>query len=809
MSLFKSLLVLFKKPHYKTAIIYLIISFVWIIYSDRIAYDLFNTMESYKYIQSLKGIFFIISTSIIIFFLIRKDYRTIKQKNSELNSQKIQMQMAFDAAEMGTYKYDFDEGHIYLDDRSKKIFGFDKEVISILELTNLIHPNDIENVNKTLIEILSSDPETKFLEDYRIILRDGTIKWIEASMIIIPKEENGLQRLNWGIGTFLDITEKKNSNEQLNILLHAVENVNIGVTRFDDNGKIIFANRHTCNYLGYTKDEILSLYAFDIDKNLNMQNVIKNKNSWIKNQFNPIETLHTKKDGTTLPVEVALSYFSYNEKLYVFAFVKDITEQKTAALKLMREKNILKIFIDNAPAAIAMFDNEMRYISASKRYCVDFNLKQSNIIGKCHYDIFPEINENWKQIHRRCLAGSIERSNEDAFQRLDGKIDWLRWEVRPWYEADNSIGGIIIFSELITKQKQTENDLKLSEQRLNVALEGAELGTWLWNVKTDETVFNNRWAEMLGYLKSEISENFYNWESRIHPDDLPFVKILLDNHLLGKTKFYESEHRLKHKNGKWIWILDKGKIIERDQKGQPLILAGTHLDITAKKEAEIELVNARNQLKALFANIDRITEEERKTLARDLHDELGQVLTSLKMNISFLKSKIEQKSYDDVKILLELEEMTNIIDLSKTNVKNLIRSLRPECLDNLGLIPALNYLIDEFRKATKITMDFKHNFEELKIDAQKENTIYRVIQESLTNISKHSKASKSQIIILMNDNKINVTISDNGIGFQGNELKKINSFGIIGIKERLSQIGSELKIDSNETGTILNFEIFI
>lgn len=124
-------------------------------------------------------------------------------------------------------------------------------------------------------------------------------------------------------------------------------------------------------------------------------------------------------------------------------------------------------------------------------------------------------------------------------------------------------------------------------------------------------------------------------------------------------------------------------------------------------------------MKALFANIDRITEEERKTLARDLHDELGQVLTSLKMNISFLKSKIEQKSYDDVKILLELEEMTNIIDLSKTNVKNLIRSLRPEYLDNLGLIPALNYLIDEFRKATKITMDFKHNFEELKIDAQK------------------------------------------------------------------------------------------
>ncbi len=111
--------------------------------------------------------------------------------------------------------------------------------------------------------------------------------------------------------------------------------------------------------------------------------------------------------------------------------------------------------------------------------------------------------------------------------------------------------------------------------------------------------------------------------------------------------------------------------------------------------------------------------------------------------------------------------------------------------------------------SAKITMDFKHNFEELKIDAQKENTIYRVIQESLTNISKHSKASKSQIIILMNDNKINVTVSDNGIGFQVNELKKINSFGIIGIKERLSQIGSELKIDSNETGTILNFEIFI
>ena len=166
---------------------------------------------------------------------------------------------------------------------------------------------------------------------------------------------------------------------------------------------------------------------------------------------------------------------------------------------LQKRDEQLQLFVDNAPVAIAMFDTQMNYISASRRWITDFDIKRQEFRGQCHYDIFPEITDEWKKIHQRCLAGAIESADEDKFVRADGTIQWLRWEVRPWYLQSGDIGGIIIFSEDITERKNAEGELKQAHDTLELKVQErtAELDILIGELKR-----SNEELQQFAYVSS-------------------------------------------------------------------------------------------------------------------------------------------------------------------------------------------------------------------------------------------------------------------------------------------------------------------
>src|SRR5690606_15186292 len=153
---------------------------------------------------------------------------------------------------------------------------------------------------------------------------------------------------------------------------------------------------------------------------------------------------------------VGQAYFMNGKPYKLGGTVQDISERINYEEQLYKKQSELKAFVENTPAAIAMFDKNMNYIAATNQWCEDFGIPDRNIVGQTHEDIFPKSTSSWKKIREQCLNGSVVKKEEDKILFSNGKVEWLKWEVRPWYSHKNEIGGLIAMSEIITSRKEEE-----------------------------------------------------------------------------------------------------------------------------------------------------------------------------------------------------------------------------------------------------------------------------------------------------------------------------------------------------------------
>lgn len=248
----------------------------------------------------------------------------------------------------------------------------------------------------------------------------------------------------------------------------------LALCRWD--GSLVDVNPAYAAILGRTVEETLALTYWDITpKDYAEQEQAQLDSLRRTGRYGPYEKEYLRKDGTRVPVRLSGCLLQHEGETLLWSSAEDISERKRAEGALRESEERLRLFIGHAPVALAMFDRKMRYIAASHRWLTDYGLEGRDVTGRSHYEIFPDIPDRWRAVHRRGMAGEVIQATDDRFERADGSTRWLQWEVRPWHDATGGVGGIVLFTEDITGRKRAETLLNGQKQVLEMTAAGAPL----------------------------------------------------------------------------------------------------------------------------------------------------------------------------------------------------------------------------------------------------------------------------------------------------------------------------------------------
>lgn len=357
------------------------------------------------------------------------------------------------------------QGHVYFTNKRFQEYsglGLDKAD----KWLELVHPLD----NKKTYEAWKSSTQnqTPFAIMLRLRARTGAYRW-HLSRAEPFYDEHG--RLVKYLGTATDVHDQKYAQEQLRQseekFRALAENAN-AVIIIVQNRKYVYINSFIEKISGFKPSEVLDMDLLGLVHPDSHQTVLEKSRSRgrLDARGDRYVIKGLTRDGGWRWMDLAVTPFEYMGRPAIIGTAFDITEQIEVREQLKTSEQRLRMFIEHAPAAIAVFDTQMRYIITSRRWLVDYRLKNKPIIGKTHYEVFPEIPDEWKEHHARCLAGEVLKRDEDSFVRADGTVDWLKWELRPWRTQQGEIGGIIIFTEVITQRKLQQEALKNTTREL-------------------------------------------------------------------------------------------------------------------------------------------------------------------------------------------------------------------------------------------------------------------------------------------------------------------------------------------------------
>jgi PAS domain S-box-containing protein len=458
------------------------------------------------------------------------------------------------------------------------------------------------------------------------------------------------------------------------------------------------------------------------------------------------------------------------------------------------QEEVLKIFVKSVPVGVAMFDRDMRYLQASDRWCADHSIDSSQVFGRSHYELSPDLPQRWKEMHRRGLAGETLCADEDRWEREGASDQWFRWEIRPWMTSSGTIGGILIFAEDITRRKQAEEALRESEGRFRLVANAAPVMIWMSGTDKLCNYFNERWLEFTG--RSIEAELGNGWTECVHPEDF---KRCLDTYIRAFDRHdpFKMEYRLRRYDGDYRWMLDIG-VPRYNAEGSLAGYIGSCIDVTDRKLAEEALTTVSRRL--IEAH-----EEERTWIARELHDDVNQRIGLVAVELEGLKRN-PPKSTAEVKGRVQ-QIYERISDLA-SDIEALSHRLHSSKLEYLGIAAAARSFCKELSEQQKVQVNFSCADIPKNLPHEISLCLFRVLQEALKNAVEHSGARSFTVGLRGESDGIRLTVSDVGVGFDPKRAMKREGLGLISMQERIHLVRGEISIESQPSrGTTIRARV--
>ncbi|MHB8091272.1 MAG: PAS domain S-box protein [Syntrophales bacterium] len=593
---------------------------------------------------------------------------------------------------------------------------------------------------------------------------------------------------------------------------HSFDDSPIGVRIATAEGETIYANR-----------AILDIYGYDSMEDLKTTPVAKRYTPESHADF--LIRREKRQQGVDVPAEYTINIIRKDGEIRHLLVLRrevlwdgekqfqvlynDITERKRAEVALQESEGRLRTIIEASLDAIIAVNVEGRLILFNGAAQELFQYSEEEVLNQ-PADIL--LREEIGKIHQERLerflkkgvgqCGHIGRRTERPFRRKDGSL--FEAEVSMSGGRSNGLRLVVLAIHDITSRKQTEETLRESEIRYRELVENMGSGVSVYETRNngEDFIFKeyNAAAEMLDKTPRGQAIGRSVVDAFPGVKDLGLFDVFQRVYRTGKSErhpvtFYKDEKICGWREN-YVYKLPSGEIVAIFE------------DITQRKRAEEGLRTSRAQLRALAKRLQQIREEERLMVAREIHDEMGGGLTGLKMDLSWLLGKMGDADTCEERVALmdRIQTSNALIDQMIHIVRRISTDLRPSVLDDLGLIAALEWQLSEFTSRTEISHEFATTFKEVNMEADTAIAVFRIFQEALTNVVRHSRATKVAVVLregersLFGEESFVLEIRDNGRGVTEEEILNSESLGLLGMKERVLTFRGEFSIHGEPGG---------
>ena len=567
-----------------------------------------------------------------------------------------------------------------------------------------------------------------------------------------------------------------------------VESLNAGILFQDSKGDLIAVNQKTAEIFNATLERLYQLK--DVANLWNTAWDIKNENGDpIPFENTPfMKALQSGKTQTEVLLIRLLDgqcrwlHFSsqplFNENadmpFAVVSNITDLTYERTLIRELKDGKAILNSFINQTPNLVWVVDELSTLLFASKAFYKYFGLKAAESVNKNIIDLVPEsVAKSLYEKHIQVLETGMPAEFIEKVKWADGTdfIFHINIFIIEGISNKRILGGHAVN---LADKYATEQKLREANERLLLLTRATSDAIWEWDMQTGHIFRNDALMDMIGY-HTDAPKGLSWWLRRIHPDDRNRVADKVKDSTDNGRQSWDDEYRFKCADGTYKHMRDKGYIVY--ESGLPVKMIGSLQDITGLKELECQLMEEKlERQREISEMMIRAQEKERTRIGHELHDNVNQILSSTKLFIEMLKpSGKEQKDFKNKSI--------EYISLALEEIRKLSKELVVPQLKDNSLIPAVKQIINDIHLSTPILIKFVHDHEADLLTAAKKVTLFRILQEQLKNIIKHSRAGNVYISLQRNGADIALVIKDDGIGFDLSQTHR--GIGLSNIYERV------------------------